>query len=517
MAYSCAYWDPQTMDLAAAQRAKLELIMSKLALEPGQALLDMGCGWGSLTLHAARARAQVTGVTLSREQGRYVRQRARGLGLGDRAEVRIQDYRDPLDGLYDAIASVEMGEHVGAARYPAFCAALYGRLRPGGRLLIQQMSRTTRRGGGPFIESYIAPDMDMRPVGETIRLIQDAGFEVLGVEAMREHYARTIRAWLENFEANLPAITTILTAEQVRVWRLYLAGGALAFEQGRMGVDQILSRKGPSGDRARRSSPPRRALLILQGVTFVVALKAGKHSVVDTAWGIGHRPGRPGRVPRLDSATATRRAAACCWPPRSCGACGWPRTSAAQPRQPEDPRYADMLRGHTNLYALRMVYLLQAAILWLATVPVQLGMLERSPAAARRHRRASCSLVGFAFESVGDWQLARFKADRRGRARSWTAGCGATPGTRTTSATSACGGDCSPSAPARRELPGPGRPAADDLHPDPRHRRRMTDRRMTASRPRYADYVARTSGFIPLPPKRAPKRSAAAAAPGERA
>ena len=247
MAYSCAYWDGQR-DLNGAQKAKLDLIMSKLALEPGQALLDMGCGWGSLTLHAARARVQVTGVTLSREQGGYVRQRARGLGLGDRAEVRIQDYRDPLDGPYDAIASVEMGEHVGAARYPAFCAALYGRLRPGGRLLIQQMSRTTRRGGGPFIESYIAPDMDMRPVGETIRLIQDAGFEVLGVEAMREHYARTIRAWLENFEANLPAITTILTAEQVRVWRLYLAGGALAFEQGRMGVDQILAVK-PEGPR----------------------------------------------------------------------------------------------------------------------------------------------------------------------------------------------------------------------------------------------------------------------------
>jgi len=239
MAYSCAYWGPQTPDLAAAQRAKLELIGRKLALEPGQSLLDMGCGWGSLTIHAARARVRVTGVTLSREQGAYVRRRARGLGLN--LEVAIQDYRDPLDGPYDAIASVEMGEHVGAARYPAFCAALYRTLRPGGRLLIQQMSRTTRRGGGPFIESYIAPDMDMRPVGETIRLIQDAGFEVIGVEAMREHYARTIRAWLENFEASLPAITTILTAEQVRVWRLYLAGGALAFEQGRMGVDQILA------------------------------------------------------------------------------------------------------------------------------------------------------------------------------------------------------------------------------------------------------------------------------------
>jgi len=136
-----------------------------------------------------------------------------------------------------------MGEHVGAARYPAFCRALYGRLRPGGRLLIQQMSRTTSRGGGAFIESYIAPDMDMRPVGDTIRLIQAAGFEVTGMEAMREHYVRTIRAWLGNFERNLPVVRQILSPEQVRVWRLYLAGGGLAFEEGRMGVDQILAVK----------------------------------------------------------------------------------------------------------------------------------------------------------------------------------------------------------------------------------------------------------------------------------
>jgi cyclopropane-fatty-acyl-phospholipid synthase len=200
----------------------------------------MGCGWGSLTLHAARTGARVTGVTLSAEQGRYVRQRAQGL---DQVDVRIQDYRDPLDDRFDAIASVEMGEHVGVAQYPAFCGALHERLRPGGRLLIQQMSRTGRRGGGPFIESYITPDMDMRPVGDTIGLIQAAGFEVIGVEAMREHYVRTIRAWLENFERNLPEITEILSAEQVRVWRLYLAGGALAFEEGRMGVDQILAVK----------------------------------------------------------------------------------------------------------------------------------------------------------------------------------------------------------------------------------------------------------------------------------
>ncbi|MGD0241077.1 MAG: cyclopropane-fatty-acyl-phospholipid synthase family protein [Streptosporangiaceae bacterium] len=241
MAYSCAYWDRQE-DLANAQKAKLDLIMGKLALEPGQRLLDVGCGWGSLTLHAAKARVQVTGVTLSREQGGYVRQRARGLGLTERADVRIQDYRDPIDETYDAAASIEMGEHVGDAQYPRFCAALYRRLKPGGRLLIQQMSRTgSKPGGGPFIESYITPDMDMRPVGDTIKLIEQAGFEVIGVQAMREHYVRTIRAWAENFERNLPAIKEILAPEQVRVWRLYLAGGALAFEEGRMGVDQILA------------------------------------------------------------------------------------------------------------------------------------------------------------------------------------------------------------------------------------------------------------------------------------
>jgi cyclopropane-fatty-acyl-phospholipid synthase len=242
MAYSCAYWTPGQTELADAQRAKLKLICCKLGLEHGQRLLDMGCGWGSLTIHAAKDhRVQVTGVTLSREQGGYVRQRARGLGLA-RAEVRIQDYRDPLDDRYDAVASVEMGEHVGAAQYPQFCAALHARLRPGGRLLIQQMSRGARApGGGPFIESYIAPDMDMRPVGDTVRLIENAGFEVIGVEAMRDHYVRTIRAWLDNFEQNLPAVEAILSAEQVRVWRLYLAGGALAFEEGRMGVDQILA------------------------------------------------------------------------------------------------------------------------------------------------------------------------------------------------------------------------------------------------------------------------------------
>jgi cyclopropane fatty-acyl-phospholipid synthase-like methyltransferase len=237
-------WRPRS-GRGPARQAGPDLPQARTPARP--AATRHGLRLGFADHHAACARVGVTGVTLSREQGGFVRQRARGLGLAH-ADIRIQDYRDPLDaptpdGRYDAIASVEMGEHVGDAHYPAFCAALYQKLRPGGRLLIQQMSRTSRAGGGPFIESYIAPDMDMRPAGDTMKLIEDAGFEVIGVEAMREHYARTIRAWLDRFEQNLPAVEQILTPEQVRVWRLYLAGGALAFEEGRMGVDQILAVK----------------------------------------------------------------------------------------------------------------------------------------------------------------------------------------------------------------------------------------------------------------------------------
>jgi len=245
MAYSCGYWasDDPGYGLADAQRDKLDLVADKLRLGPGVSLLDLGCGWGSLTVHAAQHRqARVSAVTLSAEQGGYTRQRVRGLGLGDRARVRIQDYRDTTGGPYDAIASLEMGEHVGADGYPAFCATLRGLLRPGGRLLIQQMSRGgSAPGGGPFIESYVTADMHMRPLGETVGLLEDAGLEVLGVQALRPHYVRTIRAWLCNLEENLPAVEAIIGRERARMWRLYLAGAALAFEEGRMGVDQILA------------------------------------------------------------------------------------------------------------------------------------------------------------------------------------------------------------------------------------------------------------------------------------
>ena len=245
MAYSSGYWTSagSGYTLEDAQRDKLDQICRKLALGPGMRLLDIGCGWGSLTIHAAQQHgAHVTAVTLSREQAGHVRKRAADAGLSGLVEVRNQDYRDIAAGQYDAVASVEMGEHVGAGQYPVFCRLIRRQLRPGGRVLIQQMSRSSNApGGGKFIEAYIAPDMHMRPVGETAGLIESAGLEVRDIEAMREHYPPTIRAWLGNLERKWDRAVGLIGRESARVWRLYLAGGALAFEEGRMGVDQILA------------------------------------------------------------------------------------------------------------------------------------------------------------------------------------------------------------------------------------------------------------------------------------
>ncbi|MFM9661000.1 class I SAM-dependent methyltransferase [Streptomyces scabiei] len=252
MAYSCGYWasDDDGFGPADAQRAKLELIRRKLSLAPGSRLLDIGCGWGSFTLYAAeRHGVQVTAVTLAREQAAYVREQVRERGLGERVDVVCQDYRDIQGGGYDAVATVEMGEHVGDAEYPAFAAALHRLVRPGGRVLVQQMSRgRSAPGGGAFIEAYIAPDMHMRPLGETVVLLEEAGLEVRHSESLREHYVRSIEAWHRTLEEHWQRFLAQVGEETARVWRLYLVGAALAFEEGRMGVDQILSvRPGPGG------------------------------------------------------------------------------------------------------------------------------------------------------------------------------------------------------------------------------------------------------------------------------
>lgn len=255
MAYSCGYWadDRPGYSLADAQRDKLDLICRKLELCPGARLLDVGCGWGSLTVHAAKEfGASVTAVTVAERQHAFVARRLQLEGVADLVDLRLCDWREALaegGGAYDAAANIEMGEHVGEEQYPMFVTGLHDSLREGGRLLVQVMSRGARYpGGGPFIERYIAPDMHMRALHHTIRLLQGGGFEVCHVQAMREHYARTIEAWQDELERRWDDAVALIGSERARVWRLYLAGAALSFAENRMGVDQILSvRPDPHG------------------------------------------------------------------------------------------------------------------------------------------------------------------------------------------------------------------------------------------------------------------------------
>lgn len=249
MAYSSAWFgegdglDPRR-PLVEAQRAKLDLVCRALRLSEGDRFLDVGCGWGSLSLHAAEHYgARVTGVTIAAEQKAYIDEQVRARGLGDRVSIELRDYRE-VTGEFDAVGSIEMGEHVGQANYPTYVEALRSRVRPGGHVLVQQMSRRgAYPGGGPFIEAFIAPDMHMRPLGETVELFESGGLEVRDVRAMREHYVWTVDAWLATFEQHLDELTELVGEEVVRVWRLYLVGGRQAFRDGRMGVDQILTRR----------------------------------------------------------------------------------------------------------------------------------------------------------------------------------------------------------------------------------------------------------------------------------
>lgn len=247
MAYSCGFHYTPDLELGDAQRAKLDLICRKLDLKPGMKLVDIGSGWGSLTLHAAEHfGVYVTGVTLSHEQRDFVLRRAADRGLKGQVDVSLRHYRELNlpDASVDAIASVEMGEHVGDAEYVDFTQSIARYLKAHGRVLIQQMSRNNDHpGGGPFIETYIAPDMHMKPLHRTLEHITNAGLEIRDVQALREHYPQTVAAWSANLEENWDRAVALVGEETSRVWRLYLAGGALAFEQNRMGVDQILATK----------------------------------------------------------------------------------------------------------------------------------------------------------------------------------------------------------------------------------------------------------------------------------
>ncbi|MFF9153132.1 class I SAM-dependent methyltransferase [Streptomyces sp. NPDC014846] len=250
MVYSCAYWE-EDGTLESAQRDKLELVCVKLGLTPGQRLLDVGCGWGSMVIHAAREHGvSAVGITLSQEQAAYARKRVADEGLTDRVEIRVQDYRDVADGPFDAISSVGMAEHVGAERYLEYANRLYALLKPGGRLLNHQIARRpqgdeTAYRVDPFIDSYVFPDGELAPLGTTVTQLERAGFEVRDVESLREHYARTLRHWVARLEAGWGRAVRLTGPGRARVWRLYMAACALAFERNRIGVNQVLAVRPP--------------------------------------------------------------------------------------------------------------------------------------------------------------------------------------------------------------------------------------------------------------------------------
>ncbi|MGW0700914.1 class I SAM-dependent methyltransferase [Streptomyces sp. NPDC002867] len=252
MVYSCAYWDEGEGTLEEAQRDKLDLVCRKLGLAKGDRLLDVGCGWGSMAIHAAREYgAQVTGITLSREQAAYARKRIADEGLTDRIEIRVQDYRDVRDGPYDAISSIGMAEHVGRVRYREYADQLLSLLKPGGRLLNHQIARRPEKNEAAyrvdeFIDRYVFPDGELAPLGRTVATLEEAGFEVRDVEAIREHYARTLRAWVANLEESWPRASRLTSPGRARVWRLYMAASAVSFERNRIGVNQILAVRTPT-------------------------------------------------------------------------------------------------------------------------------------------------------------------------------------------------------------------------------------------------------------------------------
>jgi len=252
MTYSCARFDGEGTTLEAAQAAKHALVCAKLGLpdRPGARLLDVGCGWGSLALHAAREHgATVVGITISAEQARWARQRVHEAGLIDRVEIRFQDYRDLRGERFDAVASIGMFEHVGQDRMAEYFAALVALLRPEGRLLNHAISSAgdSRLGARSFMGRYVFPDGELLDVGRVVLAMEQAGLEVRDVESLREHYARTLHHWVANLEAGWEEAVALVGERRARVWRLYMAASALGFADGGIGIHQVLGVKAHHG------------------------------------------------------------------------------------------------------------------------------------------------------------------------------------------------------------------------------------------------------------------------------
>jgi cyclopropane-fatty-acyl-phospholipid synthase len=245
MTYSCAFFSRGARTLEEAQEAKLELVCTKLRLEAGQRVLDVGCGWGSFALHAAaRHGVHVTGITLSEPQAQVARRRAEEAGLADKLDFRVMDYRDIGGERFDAVASIGMVEHVGEEKIDLYAERLRELVKPGGLVLNHGIGRLDPGDviGGPFSDRYVFPDGAPLQVSRVLAAIERAGLEPLHVEAFREDYAETLRHWARRLDGNIDEARRLAGDERVRVWRLYLRAARNGFETGFTSVYQVLCR-----------------------------------------------------------------------------------------------------------------------------------------------------------------------------------------------------------------------------------------------------------------------------------
>ena len=240
MIYTCAYYPHENATLEEAQRAKMDHVCRKLALRPGQRVVEAGCGWGSLAIHMAREYgAKVRAFNISHEQVRYARERAAGLGLGEQVEFVEDDYRT-VEGEYDAFVSVGMLEHVGIDNYRALGEVAARSLKPDGRGLIHSIGRNAPAPNNPWIERRIFPGSYPPSLAEMSAIFEPQEFSVLDIENLRMHYAHTCAAWLERFEKAADRVAAMYDLDFVRAWRLYLAGSVAAFSTGSLQLFQVV-------------------------------------------------------------------------------------------------------------------------------------------------------------------------------------------------------------------------------------------------------------------------------------
>ncbi|HET7411358.1 MAG TPA: cyclopropane-fatty-acyl-phospholipid synthase family protein [Pararhizobium sp.] len=260
MTYSCGYFPTGTEDIHAAQQAKIDHICRKLRLSPDDRLIDIGCGWGGLITHAAKAYGvRGVGVTNSPAQQEHSRGLIEAAGLSDRIEIRLQDYRDiPESEQFDKVVSVGMYEHVGIENLPTYFATVARLLRPGGTLLNHGIITTDAEGrpqgppGGEFINRHVFPGGELSNLSRTLQEVARSGLEAVDVEDLRPHYARTLLNWVRRFEGHREEVTAAGGIERYRVWRIYLAGMAHAFDQGWLSIAQVIAYKKRDGRPAER-------------------------------------------------------------------------------------------------------------------------------------------------------------------------------------------------------------------------------------------------------------------------